>query len=335
MPRGGTIPPGDCSPLVDPDGDGLFGCADPDCFSPRCPEICDDLGDNDADGDIDNLDTDCMSDPEICDNDSDDNGDGLVDCEDPLCATDITCGEMDCDDGVDNDNDSLTDCEDDDCWGIDCHRDARSWVTSGELRMHRAYGIQYNQVDTSDFDCVTQSGSPGTSLPPDEPFAVARFRANNIVGRVRVHIPTSFGSSTVRTCDWSVAEATGMGDESVEGAFQRVGFQITNPGNCRLGTDPETQSWFLPKYFKQTNTDAISWSRQADSAIAEWYRGSTSLYDPAYSPANTYASYLPGYSFSGCPFSKDRHGQQTGSAFLLNYPGSAYNNANTYYIVNP
>ncbi|MFT6159577.1 MAG: hypothetical protein ACJAZO_001523 [Myxococcota bacterium] len=55
--------------------DGLFGCEDPDCFSPRCPETCGDL----------------------------------VDCEHPLCAWDFAGGD---DNSLDNGNGFLTDCDD-------------------------------------------------------------------------------------------------------------------------------------------------------------------------------------------------------------------------------
>ncbi len=62
----------------------------------------------------------CQGPPEICDNGIDDDADGDIDCNDGDCVGDQNCGgdpETECFDGLDNDGDSLTDCEDDDCWG--------------------------------------------------------------------------------------------------------------------------------------------------------------------------------------------------------------------------
>ena len=85
-------------------------------------EICDNGVDDDLDGDIDCLDSDCGGDPacgtEICDDGIDNDGDTLVDCADPDCATAPLCFEGDdvsCSDGIDNDLDGLTDCFDPDC----------------------------------------------------------------------------------------------------------------------------------------------------------------------------------------------------------------------------
>jgi len=54
--------------------------------------------------------------PETCDDGIDNDADGLVDCVDDDCLTDTFCLEAgNCGDGLDNDGDGLTDCADDDC----------------------------------------------------------------------------------------------------------------------------------------------------------------------------------------------------------------------------
>jgi|GEM_PF-1972505 len=89
---------GDCSNLVDDDGDGLIDCDDADCFGdPNCvgPQF-----------EID------------CANNVDDDGDGAVDCDDTDCLLDPNCitpGNEICTDGVDNDADGFIDCDDSDC----------------------------------------------------------------------------------------------------------------------------------------------------------------------------------------------------------------------------
>jgi len=93
--------PEDCSNGVDDDFDTYIDCYDPDCFSPDCPEICDDV---------------------IDDEEVDNDYDGLANCDDPDCMSiENACPEV-CDDGYDNDSDGDTDCEDDDCWysGTEC-----------------------------------------------------------------------------------------------------------------------------------------------------------------------------------------------------------------------
>lgn len=111
-----------CANRIDDDGDGVVDCLDSDCReNALCqgnPEICGDGLDNDLDGKVDCLDTDCQAQPacsEMCGNGIDDNGDTLKDCEDPLChGKDPACGEV-CGDGQDNDGDNLVDCKDPDC----------------------------------------------------------------------------------------------------------------------------------------------------------------------------------------------------------------------------
>ncbi len=111
-----------CANRVDDDGDGAVDCVDTDCretdICSANPEFCSDGLDNDLDGDVDCVDADCADLPqcsEDCGNGTDDNGDGLADCDDPECkGIDPACGEI-CGDGVDNDGDGDVDCSDADC----------------------------------------------------------------------------------------------------------------------------------------------------------------------------------------------------------------------------
>lgn len=75
----------DCG-YIDDDGDGLVGCADPDC--PACVETA-------------------------CTNARDDDHDGLVDALDPDCPVRVV--EAQCADGLDDDGDFEVDCADADC----------------------------------------------------------------------------------------------------------------------------------------------------------------------------------------------------------------------------
>jgi hypothetical protein len=82
--------------------------------------MCSNGLDDDGDGDVDCVDSDCAgnvacANPEDCTNGTDDNGDGDVDCDDVLCAgIHPSCGEV-CGDGIDNDGDGDVDCNDTDC----------------------------------------------------------------------------------------------------------------------------------------------------------------------------------------------------------------------------
>ncbi|MBN1656404.1 MAG: hypothetical protein JXA30_21725 [Deltaproteobacteria bacterium] len=92
---------------------------------PYIPEICDDAGavDEDGDGRANCADEECMlfgagcveNDAELCLDELDNDGDGDTDCRDSDCIL-ITglCGEV-CYDGIDNDNDGIIDCADEDC----------------------------------------------------------------------------------------------------------------------------------------------------------------------------------------------------------------------------
>jgi hypothetical protein len=88
----------------------LWGdCGDASCLS---NEICDNEIDDDADGAVDCLDSDCPAcPPEVCDNGIDDDRDEAIDCVDTDCPA---CPEI-CDNGVDDDRDEDIDCVDSDC----------------------------------------------------------------------------------------------------------------------------------------------------------------------------------------------------------------------------
>ena len=89
---------GRCIDSVDNDGDGFIDCVDSDCTSDisccvPAPEVCGDMVDNDCDRVIDCADPNCRTSmlcctasPEVCDNFGDDDCDGFVDCVDADCA---------------------------------------------------------------------------------------------------------------------------------------------------------------------------------------------------------------------------------------------------------
>jgi hypothetical protein len=112
----------DCATGIDEDGDGLAGCADPECWvvGGICVESCPSDHDEDGDGLAGCADPDCWAVgicPERCDGASDADGDGLLGCADPDCwLAGAGCAEI-CDGGHDEDGDGDVDCDDDDCWG--------------------------------------------------------------------------------------------------------------------------------------------------------------------------------------------------------------------------
>ncbi len=89
---------GRCVDGIDNDGDGFIDCVDSDCASDAgccvpAAEICSDMIDNDCDRLVDCADPNCRTAPscctpamEVCDNFSDDDCDGFVDCVDSDCA---------------------------------------------------------------------------------------------------------------------------------------------------------------------------------------------------------------------------------------------------------
>jgi hypothetical protein len=136
---------------TDNDGDGFAteggNCGQVDCddnnvaINPGAAEVCDDITDNDCDGNTDCDDSECTNapvcqtgtEPEVCDDGIDNDGDNKVDCADKKdCNGDPACtgggGEPEvCDDGIDNDDDGNTDCDD-----RDCRRDAACTGGGGE-----------------------------------------------------------------------------------------------------------------------------------------------------------------------------------------------------------
>ena len=94
----------------------------PPCPDAGGPEVCNDVFDNDGDGDTDCADTDCVADPSciesVCDDFVDNDEDGLTDCVDPDCvvAEPILCTESICDNLEDDDGDGRADCADPDCF---------------------------------------------------------------------------------------------------------------------------------------------------------------------------------------------------------------------------
>lgn len=213
-----------CERDVDSDGDGLFGCGDPDCASaPACGrgalEDCTRPGDQDRDGRPDRADPDCdaITVPEQCGRHGDEDRDGLADCEDSDCGSDVGClPESVCTDGRDDDGDLLVDCEDDDCWGPDCSPTRSILRTQAEAgAIQRREGVHYSMC----FNCNSRGGlvvSRATRLMQSSVRAVdVRWhvggwrRCDATFGRIEaVKIGDTYRSSDLQICrDSAVAEA--------------------------------------------------------------------------------------------------------------------------------
>lgn len=123
-------------------------------------EVCDDMIDNDTDGDIDCDDSDCALNPvcctperEVCGDMTDNDCDGRVDCGDPDCAADPACcvpRREFCRGGVDEDCDGDIDCDDSDCAGtrICCEPEPGGEVC-GDMRDNDCDG----DIDCDDSAC--------------------------------------------------------------------------------------------------------------------------------------------------------------------------------------
>jgi len=114
-----------CNNQLDDDGDGDMDCLDTDCAGATiclvAQENCTNGTDDDFDGDVDCNDADCASAStcqlqEDCTNRIDDDGDGNADCDDTDCAGAANCQTPEnCTNGIDDDGDGNADCDDTDC----------------------------------------------------------------------------------------------------------------------------------------------------------------------------------------------------------------------------
>ncbi len=195
----------DCTNGVDDDGDGFIDCLDSDCATdPACPETdCTNGVDDDGDGFIDCLDFDCATDPACpetdCTNGVDDDGDGFTDCQDFDCATDPACSETDCANGVDDDGDGFTDCQDLDCTGDP--------ACSGDLTLH--LDIQPILGDTIGAvgACTLCHSGP---LPPQGLSLAPEFSYGNTVGAPSTECaPVNIVQPGDSTMSWLYRKITG------------------------------------------------------------------------------------------------------------------------------
>jgi hypothetical protein len=161
-----------CDNGLDDDGDGDLDCLDSDCEG-SCPEVCDDGIDNDGDGDLDCVDADCDGKcVEDCDDGRDNDGDGEADCLDSDCNG--LCPEI-CDDGLDNDGNGAIDCADPACAGEcpeDCldgnDNDADGAVdcldpdctSTCDADGDGSFGLAYGGDDCRDDDATVSPGQP-------------------------------------------------------------------------------------------------------------------------------------------------------------------------------
>ncbi|MFO0685649.1 MAG: hypothetical protein U0234_26545 [Sandaracinus sp.] len=146
-----------CDNATDDDRDGAIDCLDTDCRSlAACDEAshCTDMIDNDGDGRIDCRDTDCATltdcDESLhCGDTIDNDVDGRIDCADTDCAIEPMCNEaMHCDDMIDNDGDGATDCADSGCSAFPACNEG----------MNCADGIDNDRdgrIDCADTNCAT------------------------------------------------------------------------------------------------------------------------------------------------------------------------------------
>lgn len=211
--------------VIDPDGgmdanipDGTLPDAEVDAGPP--PEICDDMQDNDGDGNYDCADSECTGDPacsggvEVCDDLTDNDGDGKIDCYDPDCWGNAFChtgnttpnGTEDCSNGQDDDQDGLVDCADPDCAARLCM----------DMGIGCICGYRHNQeflcndnID-NDGDGDTDCDDPDCSLSPD--------------------------------CGWSTTEDCEVeGDEDNDGRPDCRDADCRNHPMCMVWDDVETQ----------------------------------------------------------------------------------------------
>lgn len=161
-----------CDDLIDNDNDGDVDCADSECaVLPYChSEICDNGIDDNQDGFIDCSDPECsgiascIETETVCNDGIDNDEDGAIDCDDPNCVDNVICrfqGETDCEDGQDNDQDGLTDCEDPSCQALPVCQGH----SDGETNCADGIDNDFDgDVDCDDSDCATNVACVETSM---------------------------------------------------------------------------------------------------------------------------------------------------------------------------
>ncbi len=139
-------------------------------LAPLPAEICGDRLDNDSDGLIDCLDSDCSTAgdcgsvaKEDCSDGRDNNSDGLIDCEDSACNTTSIClappVEI-CLDGFDNDGDGQIDCADDKCASFS----ACLPPSVVENCRNTIDDDNDGQIDCADNECIADQSCAGATL---------------------------------------------------------------------------------------------------------------------------------------------------------------------------
>jgi hypothetical protein len=173
-----------------------FATVDLDLF-PGNIEICDDLIDNDRDGDIDCYDSDCETNSACACTDNDGDGyydkdycPGERDCDD----TDVTIHPTaieDCSDSMDNDCDGFIDCND-----TDCSNDSHCVVNPFSGSFSGTWsGDCYGNISGSFSITISISGEVTGSYTGDESGSI-----NGTVGNDGTFQAT--GSGSAGTCSW-------------------------------------------------------------------------------------------------------------------------------------
>ncbi len=166
-----------CANFIDDDGDGAVDCLDTDCAGHAdCgggAEVCGNTIDDDGDGAIDCDDSDCATDPacdtttepEICGNTIDDDGDGATDCDDSDCADDPLCDGTPGPEICDNGSDDDGDGSID-CDDSDCARHSSCEDPGDEEDCDNGTDDDGDEaVDCDDLDCIDDPACDDTPGP--------------------------------------------------------------------------------------------------------------------------------------------------------------------------
>ena len=203
-----------------------------------CAEDCDDGRDNDGDGFVDCLDTDCSgSCPEDCGDFLDNDGDGLIDCEDeeecgPLCDTDgdgyidTEYGGDDCNDELETVNPGMTEV----CDGVD--NDCNTLIDENDAGLDVGSLIRYHLDEDED-----GYGQPATfewSCSPIDGYVDNMLDCNDDDDTINLDATEICDIGVDNDCDGLVDDA----DDSLDLSSTPTWFQ-DNDGDGFGSTEPE------------------------------------------------------------------------------------------------
>ena len=270
-----------CDNEADNDCDGKVGCLDSNCFDPTCAEDCSDNHDNDRDGEVDCHDPDCVEDAacqENCADGLDNDLDGLLDCEDADCFVAPECQE-DCTDGVNNDQDYKVDCWDPDCFGRDGCEEVMVQVLAGSGRVRgRRYFKRRSYWDIS----------PGQTFTASATF-------HDVQGVAQAH--GLQGSGLTSSCTWSLPAlqldpASGTNIDTIRGPTlwsPIVRSDLALGSGCPALAARGTTAFLPPGLMLQRVPGPLRSISSSHSYARTWYGGDTSV---------LWSTYHRGYGYS-------------------------------------